>query len=97
MHYVRMKEIGKVAIPREGTPEWQILQKQIKDNENNPFLKEYSKKIINEAVATCEVQKLNGAGLPADTLLPYIPARLSEGLRLKLLSLFTNYLSPILT
>ncbi|WP_171038991.1 GIY-YIG nuclease family protein [Pseudoalteromonas sp. S1727] len=69
MHHDRMKEIGKVAVPREGTPEWHILQKHIKKNENNPFVKEYTKKIFNEAVATCEVQELNGAGLPADTLL----------------------------
>jgi hypothetical protein len=64
-----MKEIGKVAIPPEGTPEWHILKSQIKENENNPFVKEYTTKLFNEAVATCEVQRLNGAGLPADSLL----------------------------
>ncbi|PFG08333.1 T5orf172 domain-containing protein [Marinobacter sp. LV10MA510-1] len=69
VHHDRMKEIGQVAIPREGTPEWHILQSQIKRNENNPLVKEYTKKLFNEAVATCEVQELNGAGLPADSLL----------------------------
>lgn len=69
MHRNRMKEIGKVAIPREGTPEWDILQSKIRTNENNPFLKEYTKKIIDEAMANCQVQEINGAGLPADVLL----------------------------
>ena len=69
MHHDRMKEIAKFAIPREGTPEWYILQQHIKKNVNNPFLKEYTKKIFNEAVANFAVQELNGAGLPADTLL----------------------------
>lgn len=43
VHHDRMKEIGQVAIPREGTPEWHILQSQIKRNENNPLVKEYTK------------------------------------------------------
>jgi len=64
-----MRDIGKVAIPRKDTPEWEILQRQIKKNENNPFVKEYTKKIFDEAVANCQVQELNGSGLPADTLL----------------------------
>lgn len=69
MHYDRMKKIGKFAIPREGTPEWHMLQSQMKKDENNPFVKEYIEKTFNEAVANCEVQRLNGAGLPADSLL----------------------------
>lgn len=69
MHKDRMRDIGKVAVPPKGTPEWEILQRQIKKNENNPFVKEYTKKIFDEAVANCQVQELNGSGLPADTLL----------------------------
>lgn len=69
MHHDRMREIGNVAIPRKGTPEWHTLQHKIKENENNPFVKKQMKKVFNEAVATCQVQELNGAGLPADSLL----------------------------
>lgn len=69
MHRNRMREIGKYAIPRKGTPEWYRLQSHIKRNENNPLVKEFTKKTFEEAVATCEVQELNGAGFPADSLL----------------------------
>lgn len=69
VHHDRMRKIGETAIPREGTPEWHFLQSQIKKNENNPHIKEYTKKIFSEAQASCQVQELNGAGLPADSLL----------------------------
>lgn len=69
VHHHRMREIGKVAVPQKGTPEWHILQNQIKENKNNSFVKEYTKKVFNEALANCEVQELNGSGFPADSLL----------------------------
>lgn len=69
MHHDRMKEISRFAIPREGTPEWLDFQNKIKKNENNPLIKEYLKKVSSEAAANFQVQVLNGAGLPADSLL----------------------------
>jgi hypothetical protein len=69
VHSDRMKEISSIAIPRKGTPEWYRLQNYIKKNESNPLVKEHAKKIHHEAVATCQIQELNGAGLPADSLL----------------------------
>lgn len=69
MHHERMKELGRVAIPRKGTLEWDLFQKFMGKNLNNPDAKEYIKRIFNEAVANCQVQELSGAGLPADTIL----------------------------
>lgn len=64
-----MKEIGLHAVPKKGTPEWDLLQKHIKRNENNAEIKKLTKNIFETAVANCDVQKLNGSGLPADTVL----------------------------
>ncbi|WP_227994928.1 hypothetical protein, partial [Vibrio parahaemolyticus] len=69
MHHERMKNLGRVAIPREGTLERELFLKHMEKNQNNPKLKEYTKRIFNEAVASCQVQELSGAGLPADTIL----------------------------
>lgn len=69
MHRDRMRQIGNVAIPREGTPEWEMLQKLVERNKRNPEVQEYTQKVMQEAVANFEVQKINGAGLPADTLI----------------------------
>lgn len=69
MHRNRMRDIGTWAIPREGTPERELLQSLIKKNENNLQVKDYTKKIFNEAIANCQIQEMNGAGLPADNLL----------------------------
>ncbi|MGI2936265.1 GIY-YIG nuclease family protein [Vibrio diabolicus] len=69
MHHERMKNLGRVAIPREGTLERELFLKHLEKNQNNPKLKEYTKRIFNEAVASCQVQELSGAGLPADTIL----------------------------
>jgi hypothetical protein len=64
-----MKEIGVHAVPKKGTPEWELLQKFIKRNENNPEIQQQTKKVFETAVSNCEVQELNGAGLPADIML----------------------------
>ncbi|MBY7907853.1 GIY-YIG nuclease family protein [Vibrio fluvialis] len=69
MHNERMKELGRAAIPRKGTLEWELFQKYMEKNKNNPEVMEYTKQTFNEAVASCQVQELSGAGLPADTIL----------------------------
>jgi hypothetical protein len=69
MHSDRMKEIGLHAVPPKGTPEWDLLQRHIKRNKNNPKIQELTKKIFETAVANCEVQQLNGADLPADSII----------------------------
>ena len=69
MHRERMRQIGNVAIPREGTPEWYAMQRLIEKNRSNPAVQEHTRKTLREAVASFDLQKINGAGLPADILL----------------------------
>lgn len=69
MHKDRMAHINKWAIPPEGTPERQKVNAYFSQFQDDPKVKEYTKKTFEEAVANVILQQENGSGLPADNLL----------------------------
>lgn len=69
MHKDRMAQIGKHALPPEGTKEREEVLKRLSDFDQNPQVREKVIKEFKKAVAFSEIQAQNGAGLPADTLI----------------------------
>lgn len=69
MHKERMRQIGSILAPKKGTPEYEDLIYRIKNLKKNKKYKNKLQHLYRQAIANSEIQKTNGAGLPADELL----------------------------
>jgi hypothetical protein len=69
MHSDRMKKLGRYAIPDKSTKGREIIQKKMDLFSRDPEIQKKIKKTVEKAVVNCELQQLNGAGLPADIVL----------------------------
>ena len=61
-----MSEIGFWAVPKEGTRERELLERNIKKVEHDPKRNKRIKQIFKKARALAIVQQDNGAGFPLD-------------------------------
>ncbi|MCG7867296.1 MAG: GIY-YIG nuclease family protein [Candidatus Thiodiazotropha taylori] len=65
-HAARMREISFWAIPKNGSPDRELLERRVEEGIKNPEINKKVKKIYEEVLALSKVQSENGAGFPVD-------------------------------
>lgn len=66
-HLKRLSNIGRFALPREGTPAYKAyIEEYEKKDRENPAFKKFVKESSEKALAIAKTQNENGAGLPID-------------------------------